>query len=427
MPTTSASGRLWFGCSRNQSASPSPAAFSKLEKQLTGLKHPAIVPILKLIGDSRKGPVIAVVSDHVIAPTLTHWLSQAGQPDLRKAAFFVLVIADALEYSSRRLMIHGSLSPDHILIGDDGKPHITGFELARLDCRPDVSCATVRAYVAPERLQSLGARPTAQADLYSLGVIFYRLLTGALPDLDPSNNPPQSPRAINPQVPVELAEICKKAVAADPARGMPHRESSPRTCASSSASRSGVYWDGSRACRCPIVRYRRPRKSCDGTSGSDRTKFSTAQAGAMCAERPASTRRLTAVTFVPPPQPQCAPGLFAHLDAVGDPLVDDPDDAVLVAHQRHAGTIRATNTPATKEIGQWHALATHPEWLEPIAGYRRADKQWERHSLEVDRLVASRLEGGIEPRIDRAARPGNGRQPGHNEGDRLERDSSRGR
>ncbi len=192
------------------------AAFSKLEKQLTGLKHPAIVPILKLIGDSRQGPVIAVVSDHVIAPTLTHWLSQAGQPNLREAAFFVLVVAEALEYSSRRLMIHGSLSPDHILIGDNGKPRITGFELALLDCRPDVSCATMRAYVAPERLQSLRARPTAQADLYSLGVIFYRLLTGALPDRDPSNNPPQSPRAINPQVPVELAEICKKAVAADP-------------------------------------------------------------------------------------------------------------------------------------------------------------------------------------------------------------------
>ncbi len=194
----------------------SHAAFIKLEKELKGLKHPAIVPILNLIGDSRGGPVIAVVSEHVVAPTLTHWLSYSGQTDLREAAFFVLVIAEALEYSGRRLMIHGSLTPDHILIGDDGKPRITDFGLARLDCRPDVSCATVRVYVAPERFQSLRTRPTAQTDLYSLGVIFYRLLTSVLPDRDQGNKYPQSPRAINPNVPVELEGICMKAVANDP-------------------------------------------------------------------------------------------------------------------------------------------------------------------------------------------------------------------
>ena len=194
----------------------SPAAFAKLQKELKGLKHPAIVPILELIGDSPKGPVIAVVSEHVVAPTLTHWLSQAGQPDVRQAAFLVLVIAEALEYAGRRLMIHGILTPDHILIGDDGKPRITGFGLSRLECKPDVSCATVRVHVAPELLQSPGTRPTGQADVYSLGVIFYRLLTGVLPDRDQNDQRPQSPRAINPQVPVELEAICLKAVAPEP-------------------------------------------------------------------------------------------------------------------------------------------------------------------------------------------------------------------
>ena len=194
----------------------SPAAFAKLEKELKGLKHPAIVPILELIGDSRTGPVIAVVSDHLVAPTLTHWLSQAERLDLREAAFFVLVIAEALEYGGHRLVIHGSLTPDHILISDDGKPRITGIGLASLDCGPDMSCATVRMYVAPELLRAPGARPTVQTDVYSLGVIFYRLLTGVLPDRDEGNKQPQSPRAINPLVPVELEEICKKAVAADP-------------------------------------------------------------------------------------------------------------------------------------------------------------------------------------------------------------------
>ncbi len=80
-----------------------------------------------------------------------------------------------------------------------------------------MSCATVRTYVAPELLRSPGDRPTAQTDVYSLGVILYRLLTGSLPDVDRDTEHPRSLRAINPGVPVELETICLKAVAADPA------------------------------------------------------------------------------------------------------------------------------------------------------------------------------------------------------------------
>ena len=79
----------------------------------------------------------------------------------------MLVLADALEYAGRHLMIHGNLTPSHILIGADGKPRITGFELASLECGPDVSCATVRAYVAPELLKIPGARPTPDRYLQS--------------------------------------------------------------------------------------------------------------------------------------------------------------------------------------------------------------------------------------------------------------------
>ena len=195
----------------------SSGAYRQLEKELKRLKHAGIVPILKLIGDARTGQVFALVTENVSELTLTHWLSQGVLSDLRQAAFFVLVLADALEYAAGRLLIHGSLTPGAILIGDDGQPRITGFGLAKLGCGPDVSCATVRAYIAPELLRSPGDRPTAQTDVFSLGVIFYRLLTGALPDSGPGNEHPRPPRAIKPDVPVELEAICLKAVAADPA------------------------------------------------------------------------------------------------------------------------------------------------------------------------------------------------------------------
>ena len=114
-------------------------------------------------------------------------------------------------------MIHGSLTADNIRIGNDGKPRITGFGLARLDCGPAVSSATDRAYVAPELLQDPAARPTAQTDVYSLGVIFYRLLTGVLPDQHQGSGPRRPPRAINPQVPADIEAICMQAMAASPA------------------------------------------------------------------------------------------------------------------------------------------------------------------------------------------------------------------
>jgi len=192
-------------------------AFAKLQKELKGLKHPAIVPILRLIGDSRSGLVIAVVSEHASGPNLSGWFSLSGLPDLWEAARFVLVLAEALEYGGRQIMIHGNLMPENIWIGNDGKPRIAGFGLARLDFGPAVSSTSDRAYVAPELLRDPAARPKAQTDVYSLGVIFFRLLTALLPDRDQCSGHPRTPRAINPQVPADLEAICIQAIAADPA------------------------------------------------------------------------------------------------------------------------------------------------------------------------------------------------------------------
>ena len=186
-----------------------------VEKALKGLKHAGIVPILKLVTILPSGPVIAVVSDYVVGATLAERFAGTEPLDPRAAAQFVLALAEALEYAGGRGVIHGNLTPDHILIGDNGQPRISGFGLLRLECRPDVSCATVRTYVAPEISQSPGAGPTAQSDVYSLGVMFYRLLTGVLPDRGLGNGDPVSPRVINPGVPAELEAICLKALAGE--------------------------------------------------------------------------------------------------------------------------------------------------------------------------------------------------------------------
>ncbi len=191
---------------------------AKLQNELTRLKHPAIVPILRLVGDNRSGLVIAVVSAYVTGPNMAQWISQAGLPDSGVVARLVLILAEALEYAGRRAMIHGCLTADNIWIGDDGRPRITDFGLARLDCRPAVSLTTNRGYIAPELFQDPATQPAAQTDVYSLGVVFFRLLTGALPDKHQGTGRYRPPCAINPQVSAELDAICMQAMAADPAR-----------------------------------------------------------------------------------------------------------------------------------------------------------------------------------------------------------------
>jgi Ca-activated chloride channel family protein len=192
------------------------AALAALQKQLRGLKHPAIVRIERLVGDARSSRLVAVVSDFVAGVSLNQWIIRFGIPDPLDAARLVLPLAEALEYAGRRGRIHGNIRAGTIRIGDDGKPRVFGFDLAGLGSGPAVPSATDPAYVAPELVANPAAPPTAGTDVYSLGVVFYRLLTGVLPDPDASSGHPQPPRAINPQVPAELDVICMQAIAADP-------------------------------------------------------------------------------------------------------------------------------------------------------------------------------------------------------------------
>jgi Ca-activated chloride channel homolog len=193
------------------------AAFKKRQKELTRLKHPAIVPILRLLGDARAGLVIGVLSEYVAGKSLTELLNQTGRPDPRQTARLVLILAEALEHGSRQGVIHGTLTADKIRMVDEGRPRITDFGLTHLGCELAIDGTGHAVVVAPELMNNPFAPPTAQSDVYSLGVVFCWLLIGVMPDPYQSNSHRQSPRAINPQVPADVDAICIRAIAADPA------------------------------------------------------------------------------------------------------------------------------------------------------------------------------------------------------------------
>lgn len=118
-------------------------------------------------------------------------------------------VASALDYAHSRGIVHRDIKPSNVLISVDGRVLLSDFGLVM-----DVSRGTMGEtfgspqYIAPEQARnSAGAVP--QSDLYSLGVMLYEMLTGALPFDDPSpttlalmhlNQEPPRPRTLNPRL-----------------------------------------------------------------------------------------------------------------------------------------------------------------------------------------------------------------------------------
>lgn len=132
-------------------------------------------------------------------------------------------ICEALQYAHEQGIVHGNLQPSSILIGPDGQVRLTNFSLKRAYQEGEPALAQVEegsaAYVAPE--QAVGML-TPASDIYALGVLLYRLLSGELPydgvsageiAILHANEPIPSLRALCPDIPEALEMVVRVALA----------------------------------------------------------------------------------------------------------------------------------------------------------------------------------------------------------------------
>jgi serine/threonine protein kinase len=158
--------------------------FTREAKALARLSHPNIVTIHDFgSSDSLYYLVMEFVEGINLRQAIAAKALEAGD-----ALRVVEQVCQALQFAHSRGVVHRDIKPENILLTEDGTVKIADFGLAKLmdDNREEVTLTATRqvmgtlAYMAPEQIDN-SSRVDHRADIYSLGVVFYELLTGHLP------------------------------------------------------------------------------------------------------------------------------------------------------------------------------------------------------------------------------------------------------
>src|SRR4051812_3478308 len=156
--------------------------FCQEAKSLARLNHPNIVSVFDF---GQAGPYYYLVMEFVDGVNLRQSLRQIS-PD--QALAIVPKICDALQYAHEEGIVHRDIKPENILVDKKGRVKIADFGLARLLGRVGTELRLTRSqqvmgtphYMAPEQIEK-PLEVDHRADIYSLGVVFYEMLTGELP------------------------------------------------------------------------------------------------------------------------------------------------------------------------------------------------------------------------------------------------------
>ncbi len=198
--------------------------FEREAKALARLTHPNIVKVTDY-GDYEGKPYL--VMPYLPGGTLKQKL---GKPiPWQEAARLLLPIARALDFAHRQNMIHRDVKPSNILITADGEPMLTDFGIAKILDLEETQDLTgtgmgigTPEYMAPEQWSG-GA--TVLSDIYSLGIVFYEMVTGRKPYmadtpaailLKQATEPLPRPTMFVPDIPESVERVLVKALARNP-------------------------------------------------------------------------------------------------------------------------------------------------------------------------------------------------------------------
>jgi len=203
------------------------ARFQVEAEAVARLKHRNFVQIYE-VGSDEGLPFLAL--EYCGGGSLEERVARTPLPP-REAAELAAKLADAMDHAHRALVIHRDLKPANVLFDENGEPKTTDFGLAKKVGEDDSHTRTVSVmgsigYMSPEQASGHTRDATTAVDIYALGAILYRLLTGKTPFEAASpaetlqqviHGVPVSIRRTRPSCPRDLDTICLKCLEKSPA------------------------------------------------------------------------------------------------------------------------------------------------------------------------------------------------------------------
>ncbi|MBO5090084.1 MAG: Stk1 family PASTA domain-containing Ser/Thr kinase [Clostridia bacterium] len=194
--------------------------FKNESKAIAMLSHPNIVNVY----DVSFGDLIQyIVMEYIEGITLKEYIENQGSLRWKDAVHFTMQILKGLQHAHDKGIVHRDVKPQNIMVLADGTIKVTDFGIARFS-RSDQRTITDKAigsvhYISPE--QARGEKTDEKADIYSVGVMLYEMLTGKLPFQAESavsvaimqlQRDPQRPTEINASIPEGLEQITMHAM-----------------------------------------------------------------------------------------------------------------------------------------------------------------------------------------------------------------------
>ena len=163
----------------SQELSDMKARFFREAESAKQLAHPAIVKVYDAGEDQGTAYFAMELLDGL---TLRDFCAKRGTLTVKRAVEIAALVADALAYAHAKNVVHRDVKPENIMMLSNGDIKITDFGVARLMDASQTQSGVVLGtpnYMSPEQL--VGQKVDGRSDLFSLGVVFYELLTGVRP------------------------------------------------------------------------------------------------------------------------------------------------------------------------------------------------------------------------------------------------------
>ncbi|MDL2233572.1 Stk1 family PASTA domain-containing Ser/Thr kinase [Ruminococcaceae bacterium OttesenSCG-928-L11] len=200
--------------------------FKNESKAIAVLSHPNIVRVYDV---SFANSIHYIVMEYIDGITLKDYIERQGVLTWKESVHFTLQILRALQHAHDKGIVHRDIKPHNIMLLQNGEIKVTDFGIARF-ARSEVRTITDRAigsvhYISPE--QAMGDSTDEKADIYSVGVMLFEMLTGRLPfeaetavsvAIKQIQTQAVRPRSLNPDIPEGLEEITIRAMQKDAAK-----------------------------------------------------------------------------------------------------------------------------------------------------------------------------------------------------------------